>query len=218
MPDITYPEPSEKRAAIRKQTIETAATFSDLKRADDFGIENSPEVFHSLLFDAVDAASIEDFRKALLYCAMAIETIANTKLDEKYQSLVSDSPDSIPHRIHEFEVGGGEIQRKDPVFKLIQQNSSFPSLLHEQPLYLFENSLLIDNESVYQNAVKLYRTRNKIVHAGEPPEEGNYFGYSIEDTRLAIQTCLNVFEWYGESEEYYLPFGVSFVEFNLAAT
>lgn len=81
-------------------------------------------------------------------------------------------------------------------------------LLHEIPLYLSGKSLLVDNEPLYQKAIRLYKTRNRIVHRGfVPAEDTNLFNFSFSDAKIGLQTALDVCYWFGMSEVYTLPGG-----------
>ncbi len=79
-------------------------------------------------------------------------------------------------------------------------------MLHEAPLYVLGRSLLVESESLYQQAIRLYRTRNQIVHRGEildGPED--VFEFSRSDAIAGVQTALDVCGWFGLKEQYDLP-------------
>jgi hypothetical protein len=73
--------------------------------------------------------------------------------------------------------------------------------------YVLRRSLLIDHQALYYNAMKLHSTRNKIAHQGEIPigDETSYFGITKPDAQAAIECAINLFKWFGVTDEYIIP-------------
>jgi hypothetical protein len=138
---------------------------------------------------------------------MAVEIVAATKLDEIYTSIIQSEDTKDRMRIVPVPQGSNQTIIKDPIYEYLKSKTDFAQLLHERPLYLLNKSLLIDNEPLYQNARKLYRTRNKIVHRGEPSpeEETSHFSLNQADARTAIECAIEVFKWFDEHDEYMIP-------------
>ena len=88
---------------------------------------------------------------------------------------------------------------QDPIIKLLLDRTDFRKLLHEITLYLLNKSILIEKESVYQNLMKLYRTRNKIVHWGAPIDDDptRLVTINSQEAYLAIEMAFEVFNWIG---------------------
>ena len=59
--------------------------------------------------------------------------------------------------------------------------------------------MLLDNQNIYKDALKLYKTRNKIVHWGEPNEENEQDLFSIDDKGAvdAFNIAVDIFNWMG---------------------
>ena len=190
--------------------LDTAITADSLLSADGLPSTESISIYDSLILDSIQALLERDYRRTLLYSAIAMETYASTVLEDSYSNSLNVDP-SPPHlRIANFTVAGGNTQKKDPVFAYLTERSrtDFALLLHEIPLYLSGKSLLVDNEPLYQKAIRLYKTRNRIVHRGFVPEEDtNLFNFIFSDAKIGLQTALDVCYWFGMSEVYTLPGG-----------
>ena len=124
-----------------------------------------------------------------------METYASTELDETFQAHLEGGPLQSNMRIISVRVNDELAQKKDPVYFYIFQitRTEFRPLLHEAPLYVLGRSLLVESESLYQQAIRLYRTRNQIVHRGEildGPED--VFEFSRSDAIAGVQTALDV--------------------------
>jgi hypothetical protein len=65
-------------------------------------------------------------------------------------------------------------------------------------------SILVENDALYQKAPKLYRTRNKIVHRGELPPEGEniFFKVNESDAKEALNCAKGVIKWFGITDDY----------------
>ena len=72
--------------------------------------------------------------------------------------------------------------------------------------------MLIEDESLYQKALRLYRTRNKIVHRGELPsaDEGSLFKINESGAKEAMNCAKEVIKWFGVTEDYIIP-GLGFI-------
>jgi hypothetical protein len=60
-------------------------------------------------------------------------------------------------------------------------------------------SIYLENQKLYHNLLRLYRTRNKIVHLGAPINEDPNERISIneEGANLAFDIALDTFHWAG---------------------
>lgn len=190
--------------------LDTAITADSLLLADGLPSTESISIYDSLILDSIQALLERDYRRALLYSAIAMETYASTVLEDSYSNSLNVDPSPPNLRITNFTIAGGNTQKKDPVFAYLTERSrtEFTLLLHEIPLYLSGRSLLVDDEPLYQKAVRLYKTRNRIVHRGFVPEEDtNLFNLISSDAKIGLQTALDVCYWFGMSEAYALPGG-----------
>jgi hypothetical protein len=85
-----------------------------------------------IFLDAFEAHLRKDFRKSILYFAMACEISVSTVLETKYQTLLTKR--KLKNAIKNPSTGN----YKDPVFDLLQENKwQFKTKLHQQFLYLF---------------------------------------------------------------------------------
>jgi hypothetical protein len=80
----------EKRA-VSKSLIETAITRENIESACACEIGFRAPIFDTLFLDAIGAHHENDFRRAILYSAIALETAVATLLDDEYESRVKIS-------------------------------------------------------------------------------------------------------------------------------
>lgn len=203
-PEVLFPE-AVGVGGVRHHIVDTAITIAEMEEADRQSVEYTPPVFHTLILDGIQALQEKNYRTAILYAAMSIETISAAKLDAAYCAAISDSNNPKYRMINQTNENG-KVEKKDPVYKQLSNRTEFRTLLHEQPLYLLERSLLIDDKPLYDRAIRLYKTRNKVVHRGELPEDQNeYFDIGEAGARTAIECAIHIFHWFGECGKYSLP-------------
>jgi hypothetical protein len=208
---MQFPTPQPSRGAYTNTyELETAITLDRVVEADLIRDLQPPPVVNSLLMDSIQALIESDYRRALLFGAIAMETYAATALEESYQSLLEADLSPNNMRLVSHQLPGGQVQRKDPIYAYLAKRTrtEIRSLLHEVPLYLYGRSLLLDDEALYRRAIRLYKSRNEIVHRGEileGPESA--FAFSRPDADAGVQTALDVCQWFGLSEHYVLPGG-----------
>ncbi len=203
----SFPSASPGAIYFKKYYIDTAITWKEVERADMTLANNSLPVFGTLFLDAIQAFIERDYRRTILYSAIAIETLAATKLDEIYKSLLDAGDPSGTLRIVSIPRSGNTTIKKDPIYTALSDTDKFSYLLHEMPLYLLRRSILIENEALYQKALKLYRTRNKIVHRGELPlaGENNFFKVNESDAKEALNCAKGVIKWFSITDDYIIP-------------
>jgi hypothetical protein len=187
------------RAAIREEHL------LELQRLDR---NAHVSVSTGIMLDALDAHVSHDFRKAILYAAIALEAAANTVLDDAYERAKLQQPPPPNLRLVRFQVGQDQFEVKDPVHVALGAKQTFAALLHERPLYILGRSLLEDDQQLYADALKLYKTRNKIAHTGRAPEDDQHFGFDPQGCREALQTAARVLGWFGE-RQYHVPAGMA---------
>lgn len=206
LPDIYIPKPTI--SSIKRYLVETAITWKSIEVADNSLRGDSLAVYTPLLLDAIKANLDRDYRRAILYSAISVETMASVKLDEAYQSLLHEGDSKGDIRLITIPQRGGGNVVKDPIYEYLSNKTDFKQLIHERPLYLLRQSLLAENEQLYRKALKLYGTRNKIVHKGDLTNNQNssYFEISMAGASEAIKCAANLFQWFGITEVYPLPY------------
>lgn len=152
-------------------------------------------IYDEILMDSLEAIYQNDCRKSITYSTIALESFVASVLDNEFNKLLDKNDPKF--RIIEQNTKEG-INRIDPIYKLLKERTSFSNLVHERSLYVINKSLKLDNFQLYNDALKLYRTRNKIVHLGEPQEENEKFlTIDIKGARKAYNTTVEVFKWLG---------------------
>lgn len=191
-----YSEFKETKAFVRDYMLHCALTGEHLKQLQTFPDDFEIAVHVDVLLDALHAQLENDWRRTILYSAIAMESLASTVLERAYENAKAN-PNST-HRVLTIQVGGGQTRQKDPVYDLLAKSDNFGQLLHERPLYLLGKSLLDENAPLYQRAKSVYTTRNKIVHRGVQPDDANHLPLTQEGALEAIRTATEVFAWFGE--------------------
>ena len=208
--DLAALEPPTKtgnESLVAKRLVDTAIARVDIESACRCDPQFRAPMFDTLFLDAISAHTECDYRKSILYSAMAVEIAAATVLDERYDSEVRQSKFAA-HRTIVLPQAGGQTTQKDPIWDLLRHRSDFSSILfHEAVLYLLGRSLLAENEPLFQEVTRLRATRNKIVHQGEPPSTGTsqYLTIDRDGSTIALRCAKAVLAWLGIAEEYKLP-------------
>jgi len=212
LPELNFTEAKKSEVVIPRYTLDTAVTWENLTDADLDFLAPRSLVYERLLLDAIHAYKDKDYRRSLLYTTISVETLAATKSDEAYNLITQEGDANNILRLVSFSQKEGTLITKDPVYELLRSRSKFLELLHEIPLYIFGKSLLVDNETLYQKATKLYRTRNKIAHLGEPHAGSQTtFAMTEDDALEAIECAINIFQWFEVSAHFPIP-RLSFVK------
>jgi hypothetical protein len=148
---------------------------------------------HEVLIDAFEANVQRDFRKVVLYAAVAVEAIVGDVLDRRHQAtLIAGSPANRPWVIE------AEGKLDDPVYSRLRDARRFEQLLHERSLYVLGRSLKLDDPTLFGAAGSLYQARNEIAHSGRRRQADQY-SLSPQGASSALDCARAVFDWYGET-------------------
>lgn len=198
--------PGTSRFSLRsvlKSTVATAVTREHIEAARKRQVRTP--IYDVLMLDAISAHAACDYRKSILYSAMAVETSTAMVLDEHYERVIRHQ-DAKEWRVLEFTLRGGAKTRKDPIWDLLKQREDANSLLHEGSLYVLGKSLLAEDERLFQLMQRLRSTRNKIVHHGEPPNanRNQYLPINEIGSSDALNCANGVLAWLGIGQDYKL--------------
>lgn len=148
----------DQGAVMDSKFLETRISRSDIIKASK-SIQNKQEIpIHFDLFDeSISDLKNGNYLKSILLSAISMESFLNSRFDkiheQKKQSLS----------------GYHEKNKKDYVYERIKNKTSpFENLMREIPLYLKDNVVIADHDTLFRDLKKLYSTRNKIVHWGGP--------------------------------------------------
>jgi hypothetical protein len=192
--------PSEPAsAAIGRFNLQASLTADNIKMFVDLPADYTPPVYAELLLDTIEALSSFDFKKSILYAAIAVETMAATLLDEEYERLRSASESDHKYRFINRQSRSEFPAKMDPVYKAMMKGrrSQLKPLLDEIPLYILGRSLLTDTKELCDSMIELHKERSKIVHSGDAdlPESG--LRASHDWIAAKIRDVVKVFEWFG---------------------
>jgi hypothetical protein len=112
-------------------------------------------VYEEMLLEAYKANLDHEYNKTILFSIIAVESLLAHTFDKQYELEKNKRNYRKGMRIIENNDGS----RKDPILKsLLTDRTDFKKLLHEIPLYLLKRSILIENQILYNNLLKLYNT------------------------------------------------------------
>lgn len=196
--------PNIKMSAKR---YSTSITWKMIEEADErINTNFQIPIYTEILTDAFGGLINHEFRKVILDSSIAIESLFAIRLNEDYEKIIHEKKEGI-HRVSKFTTKDGEVF-KDPIYQILKEKTSFSALLHERPLYIWNKSVLLENEPLYNAARDLYRTRNKIVHFGAPdPLQKNVLPINITGAVKAFDTARKLFNFVGIDEFDHLQFG-----------
>jgi len=169
--------------------LDSAVEFKSIADISNVPLDSTFPVYSTLLLDSIDGIGNCDFRKAILFAAMAVEILASSKLEDAYSASKQEhqaAPD-------------------DPVYGLLKKRANAKNLVHEVSLYLLGRSLLLEDKTLYDGYLKLKRTRDKIAHTGEVVSGKPTFSLSRNGSIEAVRIAVRVLEWFGEEGGYAIP-------------
>jgi len=191
---------------LRDYFLSTAVTAEHLEQLASLPPDFVVPAPAAVMLDALHAHVAQDFRKALLYAAIAAEAMASTRLDVEYKRILRARGDRF--RVVDLAGAKGALATKDPIYDCLRKSDNFGRLLHERPLYLLGRSLRVEDEPTYTRAIKLYATRSKLAHTGTvPPSNQATFELSEDGAREGLRTAIKIMEWFGDAGPYVAGWG-----------
>ena len=208
VPSISFPKVPAMRGFVRRDLYDTAITVAAIEATGHLAPTFQVPVYDTLLLDAIEAAESQDYRRSILYAAVAVETMANVKLEEEHRRLMTDPSKAARVRSVELATAGSEEKvPEDPVFEYLSSRRAFRLRLHQMAAYVLGRSMLTENPTLYQDALRLYATRNQIVHQGAVVEGPNVLTIDRDGMIRALKCAVKLFEWFGVTDKYTLPSG-----------
>ncbi len=169
----------------------------------------APPVYGWLLLDAILAWMGLDYKKSVVLAAVAAETMAEMTLKLECDRLLTQDRSNPRMRFVEQHTSDHGAAWLDPVYLALTAGQSarkMRRLLHEGALYVLGRSLMLEDPSLFEQIIKLYGARNRILHSGGTEyDTGGFFAHhrNVENTLRAV-IALN--RWLGG------PTGFSLVE------
>jgi hypothetical protein len=205
-PVCVGPLPEVQGGAVQDYILRTAITAQHICAPPGHSGDFVPPTHEVLFLDAVAAYRSYDFRKAILYAAIAIEVAFGSVIDSAYAHVLAAPRDERFRVIARTQAGGAQVL-KDPIYERLRGRLDFDLLINEVTLYVLQRSLLVENEALYQRAKRLNLTRNKLVHAGvlREPTTDDLLALDKNGSMAALETALDLFSWLGERADFPLP-------------
>ncbi|HEY1816366.1 MAG TPA: hypothetical protein VGG74_28660 [Kofleriaceae bacterium] len=191
------------RTIVNKSIFATAITEAHLRAIADRSPEDEP-VHEDLLLDALEALAGRNHRSAVVYAAFAAEAAAGLVLANALETAFVEQPRHV--RVTRRALSGDQERLTEPIYEMLSRTDGFRYLLHERPLYLLRRSLLVEDEPLYQALVKLYRTRNSVVHSST--RKTDIFDLDEPAAAACISNVIRLLEWLGLAHDFVVPGGM----------
>jgi len=215
LPTVEFEEPYFGKVHFGDSAfLPTALTMELVVKAGELPADFEPPVFEGVLLDAMRAIKQHDYRAAVLYAAMAVEVMVGTVLDDEYKKLLATAPAPQHFRVVEVQDVKSKGSSEDPIYTYLRRQGKFLESLHELPLYLLRKSLKLDDPETYEQARKLYQTRNSLAHRGEPCGTKEQFSADMDGATDALTCAVKVFEWFGVGGKWHVPFQEAVAEWR----
>jgi len=164
---------------------------------DDFDFP----AYAEFMLDACYAFDTRDYRRTILYTAIAVEAVATETLTQAYNEVVADPARRPEFRVREITDREGT-RRADPIYRMLSRGNNWRTLVHELPLYLFGRSLQLDEPALYEQLNALQNTRNAIAHGNRPDASQNSLPITGEAALDAVARAKDAFRWFGKDTRY----------------
>lgn len=202
---IELPTKFPKGFLFGKYQIDTALNAAAIAAAYELKSDASVPLYQELLLDALLACETRRSRETILYSAIALESLAKYELDQVYELALQMGEPPAHLNILNFDLPGGNVAKKDPIYALLSESDNFSRLLHEAPLYLLRRSLLRDSPDLFRQAKSLYSTRNRLGHGRSVTVDDEHLLPIDEQGAFeAVKIAISVFDWFGKPG-YYAP-------------
>src|SRR5438309_962619 len=96
-----------------------------VREGGELPLDFNPPVYDTLLLDAMKLSLQGDPRSAILYAAIAVESMATSVIGEEYERLLQTHPAPDYIRVIKVAIGGGRRQRLDPIYRSLTTRSRF---------------------------------------------------------------------------------------------
>jgi hypothetical protein len=196
-----------RAAFIAAEYLDLAMSWAKIHQLDKTLEQSSFETYMEVLLDGIAAHQESDYLKAILYSAIACESVAAQQIDRAYDNLRMAPTKSHTHRFVKCKTPNGDVE-KDPVFERLRsiEKGAFLSSLHELPLYLWARSIQDEKPQLYRTAHALYKTRNKVAHLGGLTEESDKtLPITREGSQQAIDCAVQIFDWFNVNARHLVP-------------
>lgn len=198
LPDLRFPGAPATKGFLRgTYRVETAATMTLIERIEQADVASDTPVCHEILLDALRACETRNQREAIVYAALAVETLTRSVLNSEYRKVLAAASPPSHLNIVSSKAGRSSV-RADPVYDVLTKDNTLGRLLHEAPLYLMRRSLLQDNAELYRRAVALDHMRNRLSHGRtDDVKDDDLFALDHEGALRSLGVALEVFDWFG---------------------
>jgi len=205
LPKFVATDDSRGISHIQTYPLTVAVTQANLEAAAVLPDEFSTPIHSLLILDAISAFLASEHRISILFAAMSMEIAFGTALDAAYNAILN-GPSDPRYRVLKIPIGGGRFTTKDPVYDRLRGKDDFSTRMHEMSLYMLGKSLRDEDQALYNKALILYRSRNKIVHLGTTEDaKQEVLPVDKEGSNTAIQTAADCLTWLGLNHGIKLP-------------
>lgn len=182
-PDQTVFEPAGLCGLLHRASVEVPITAEAIHQAAAMDLNAVIPAWEGVLLDGLRAYEADDFRAGTLYAAIAMESMVRESLEE--QNATARGPD-------------------DPALRRLLRRGGLAEALKEASVYVLGRSICDEDKPLFDRALAVYRTRNKIAHLGEPPDGADTIPLERDGAYRALETARQLARWYGHADRYYV--------------
>jgi hypothetical protein len=188
--------------------LRTAIRGEHIVRAGRQSLKIPPPSYDTLLLNAIDSLSQEDYPTAFLLAAISMDHLSRMKATSAFAASVADT--SKPNLAIDFPSDAPfekREEREKVLFELlVNERRSFKDFLHRVPLALTGRSLLQENKELYDAANRVYQTRNRVVHKELTFNDDSPRFSGCDEAIEAIGCAVRLADWFGVTAHYAHPF------------
>ena len=184
--------------------LRTAIRSEHILRAGRQPLSEPPPSYDTLLLDAIDCLSHEDYPTAFLLASISMDHLARMQAAIAFAASIAGECDRS--LAIDFPSGKRDERKKVLFEMLIDDRRSFKDFLHRVPLVLMGRSLLQDDKDLYDTANRVYQTRNRVVHKELIFGDDSPRFSGCDEALEAIGCAVRLAHWFGVMGHYAHPF------------
>lgn len=180
--------------------MHTALSFEVIRAACKYK-EDEATLPSEVLLDALNAHEKRDYKQAILYAAISIESVARSATEAQYLRLLTERKKAGESAMRFVRIRTTKTTEvtKDPIFEYLIKQDNFGRLLHEIPLYVMRRSMMLEEKSLFDDCKNLYSTRNVLGHGAKSPDDKPLLTLDRAGSESALATAVRAFAWFGHS-------------------
>ena len=183
--------------------LRTAIRVDHIVRAGRQPLNARPPSYDTLLLDAIDSLHQEDFPTAFLLAAISMDHLTSMQAELAFTACLEKRNNT--NLSMTFPASTPPDQRKERegiLSDLLIHNRRFQDVLKKVLPALTGRSLYQENKDLYDDACKVYKIRNRIVHNELAFRDATPRFAGSDEAINAINTAVRLADWFGIPAHY----------------